>query len=550
MKKKMSIWSIICCTGLPWLVIFITGGVYAVRKYDLRMDDKTVMLIAGLGWFLILLKNLMFLNTSKKIGLFTWLEKCNNEPPAVSVRKKKAQYPDITPELLSDQPDGLVLGKKGKKYVRVPLRKGNILNAVLMGAPGCGKSVLLLTMLLYQIHHKPSPKEKEAGWERMTFFVLDIKPELCRKSVKIRGNKRVHMMNPEDRKSYGWDPYYNLDANSSDDEVMSELELICRALVDAGKSEKNEFFYASARNIMQGVLFYTYRQGRSFMQGLDYLLDGSLEEVLKKTLEMSEGKMEYKVVRELLKPYAGKTGEAIQSVEMTLRQNLSIFTKQATRFFLDGNPKKASPLDLEEKISVFFSIPETKIDEYKTLMRLVTMQIMQHCSGRSESAHMLTLIIDEAARLGSINWVSFLSTSRSRQCVTILAFQSLTQMQTVWSKEEAKSLIELCRVIAVLSCTDMDTAQMLSGWAGEYKDSKESYNLGNKQNEGSYSQSFEDKKILQPADIMTLQETGEVILFIKGKYYRTSVEGARYYNIKELNEISQKCLAANEEKGV
>ena len=175
------------------------------------------------------------------------------------------------------------------------------------------------------------------------------------------------------------------------------------------------------------------------------------------------------------------------------------------------------------------------------------MQIIQHCSGRTENAHMLTLIIDEAARLGSINWVSFLSTSRSRQCATILAFQSLTQMQTVWSKEEAKSLIELCRIVAVLSCTDTDTAQMLSGWAGTYKEEKKSHNMGGK-NEGSYSRSFEEKKILEPADIMTLQETGEVILFIKGSYYRVPVEAARYFNIPELNQISQKCLEFNDQK--
>jgi len=176
------------------------------------------------------------------------------------------------------------------------------------------------------------------------------------------------------------------------------------------------------------------------------------------------------------------------------------------------------------------------------------MQIMQHCSGRSEDSHMITLCIDEAARLGAINWISFLATSRGRQCATILAFQSYSQMQACWSKEEAKSLFELCRIVAVLSCTDPDTARMLSDWAGTYKEEKQSHNEGGK-NAGSYSLSYEDKKILEPVDIMTLQETDEILLFIKGKYYRTDVDGARYFNISELSKISQECLAANNRNG-
>ena len=128
---------------------------------------------------------------------------------------------------------------------------------------------------------------------------------------------------------------------------------------------------------------------------------------------------------------------------------------------------------------------------------------------------------------------------------TILAFQSLSQMQSVWSKEDAKSMIELCRIIAVLSCTDPDTAKMLSDWVGDYKEQRKSTNQGGR-NSGTYSISYEDKKILQPSDILDLQEQEEVVLFIKGQYMRANAVKARYYNNKELNEISKKCLAIND----
>lgn len=552
--RKRSKWEKFCVFGIPWffvflgILIFIKKMWYAdilhrsfkISSFD---DIKLQVAIAGVCWFLLYLKNLIMLTTSVKIGLFTWTNRYKYEPEKNSWRKRLAQYPEIDPELLSPVPDGLVLGKKDKNYVRVPLKKGNILNSIIMGSTGCGKSVLLLTMMLFQLHHKPKSKE---AFDPMVFYALDIKPELARKSCRIFGNDRVHVMNPLDRSSYGWDPYYRLTADSSDDEIFSEIDLISRALVDSGGDSRNEFFYESGRNIVCGVLFYTFKTGRSFMQGIDYMMDGDLSAVVKKVLETVGEKPEYSVVRKMLAPYAEKTGEAFQSIEMTVRQSMAIFVRQNVKFFLDGNPRKASPLNLEDRISIFFSIHENLLDEYKTILRLTTMQVMEHCKYRSEDAHMLTLVIDEAARLGVINWTDFLATSRSHQISTILAFQGISQMQKVWGKEDAQSLIELCRVILVLSCADPNMAKVLSDWAGKYSEEKQSRNNGGK-NDGSYSLSYEQKNIIEQDDIMNLQDQKEAIAFVKGKYMRFDVEQARYYNIQELNRISKECVTYNDE---
>lgn len=552
-KKKWSPWNVLCLTGIPWVLIFMAIGIYleqcltgkylTVNSYEIHTNEdlKIIILCTFVGWVIVFTKNLKFLDTPHPIGLFTWMTDYYYEPPAESGRKRRAQYPEIPDELLSDAPDGLVLGRKGKKYVRVPLKKGNILNAIIMGSTGCGKSVLLLTMLLYQLHHKP---KKNENFKPMVFFCLDIKPELAKKSSVI-GSKNIHVMNPQDRSSYGWDVYYRLNSDSTDDEIFSEMDLITRALIDAGKAEKNEFFYKSARNIATGVLFYTFKQGKSFSQGIDYLMDGDISTVVNKTLEKIEDKPEYRMVRSLLSPYANKKGEGFEGIELSMEESLGIFVRQNVKFFLDGNPRKASPRDLENKITIFFSIHENLLEEYKTILRLTTMQVMEHCKERPENAHMLTLIIDEAARLGAINWTDFLATSRSHQINTILAFQGISQMQKVWGKEDAKTLTELCRVIAVLSCSDPDMAKLLSDWAGEYKEEKRSTNNGGKNN-GTYSISFEDKKILTQSDIMNLQDNLEAIAFVKGKYMRMDVEHARYYNIPELNKISEECVAMNE----
>lgn len=552
-KKKLSLWSMLCYLAIPQAIISIGIEIFVYRTYiqkgkGVRPDElKLLVFIAALVWFMIFLKNTIWIGRVDKFDLTTFLRPISDEGNEESERKHKAQHPSVPDEYISKVPDGLVLGadpQRKNRFVRVMLQKGNILNAIIMGAPGSGKSALLLSTLIWQLNHTPKKGEPEP----MTFFSLDIKPELARKSCRIRGNKKVKVMNPMDRKTYGWDVFYNLTPNSTDDEIMAELDTIARALIDGGKDNRNEFFYESARTIMCGVLFYEYKQGKSFMEGLDRIMSSNISKVVSETLASCEQHPELHRVKALLSPYTDKEkSEAFQGIELAFRQSLSVFQTDSVNFFLDGNPRKASPLDLEDKISVFFSLPETKLEEMKCLLRLVTMQVMQHCSGRPESSHMLTLIIDEAARLGAINWVQFLSTSRSRQCATILAFQSISQMQTVWSKEQAKSLIELCRIVAVLSCTDTETARMMSDWAGEYKEKYRSYNLrGNNDNGESVSYKYE--KILQPADIMTLQEDDEILLFIKGKYLRVRAEAARYYRIKQLNEISKKCVAYNDEK--
>ena len=87
------------------------------------------------------------------------------------------------------------------------------------------------------------------------------------------------------------------------------MDLIARALIDGKKNEKNEFFYKHAQTIMKAILFWQWKQGRSFMQGMHYLMDGSISDVVKNTLEKVSDKPEYGVVRRLLSPYQNKEGE-------------------------------------------------------------------------------------------------------------------------------------------------------------------------------------------------------------------------------------------------
>ena len=550
MKRKWTLWRVFCCSGIPWLAIAILSFYYmkvwyyeevyrrtfSIRRFD---DVKGIFICAGCLWAFILFKNFLFMKTDKKIGLFTWLDKFTYVPPEISKRKKKAQHPPVAKEYLSKTPDGLVLGKEGKMFVRFPIAKGHALSTIILGTPGSGKSTLILTSLIYQLNRK-----LKTGEERQTYFILDVKPELLRKST-MPGAAHMRELSIHDRSKYGWDVYYNLGSCASDDDVLTELDIVARALIDAGKNEKNEFFYESARAIFKFSCLAEYKNGRSFMQTVDYLLSSSMDGLVKKVLEQAENNPELLKVKKGLVAYEGKEGEAFQGIELAFRQAMEIFQKDDTKFFFEGNPRKLSPLTLEEKTSVTFTIKSTRIKENKTLLRLVVMQLLHHCEDRDEDdSHLITLIIDEAYRLGLINWIDFLSVCRSKQVSCVLAFQSLSQMQSVWSKEDADSLLEMVSAIAVLSCASENTAKMICSWAGDFYEEKISTNFGGK-NDGSYSRSYETKKILEPTDLMKLRREKEIVLFLDGEYYRVPVEKARYFMIPELKNISERCVAAH-----
>ena len=88
------------------------------------------------------------------------------------------------------------------------------------------------------------------------------------------------------------------------------------------------------------------------------------------------------------------------------------------------------------------------------------------------------------------------------------------------------TLLNLCELKIFLSGSgDKDTADYVSGMAGEYESTSMSYKkkgaFGGK-SDGSYSQNR--RPIVENSDLLKLREKGEVIAFIYGHYVRCKVE--------------------------
>ncbi len=447
----------------------------------------------------------------------------------ISESKKRAMYPKIPNELLSSKAEGLIVGREGNKYIRIPVERRNIMNSVIIGSPGSGKSAgPFLTTLIPNFMQKNPP---------LTCFVLDIKPELAKKSIKKSDNVNVKIVDFTDRESCGWDPYFALSENSTEDEKVRVYDGIVRALI-VSSNPRDAFFVNNARTVAKGLLLYHHNKGEGFIDSINSIISSNIMEHINEVLSdekyCSKGSMVYSI----LKKYGDKDSEAFQDIELTLMEHLNIFLNKDVQYHLKDNPAKASPDDLNNGTSVFVCLPLFLLDEFGDILRLITYQVCSAMQSRDENwKSPVLMLLDELARLGKIeSLTSLLSVGRSAGISVNMAFQDMSQLESIYSKEGARTIFNLSEITCILSSKDGETIKTLSNIAGEYREEKISHNRSSLLHQGDGKQhiSEEYRRILDASDFQDLRKKQETILIVEGKYYRA--KQLRYYQDKMLNK--------------
>ena len=562
-KRKRSIWSILCMTGLPWIPLFIIGGTLFDRWYvsnksrgrppeiQCLLDiDSRIVWISCFLWFIVLARNFLFLmSTNKKIDLLTWLDKWKYEPPSPddSVRLREAQYPKASEEYLYDEPSQLPLAVQDGKYIQFDLRSN--LAVLIFGAPNCGKSTLLRTMLLYHFHIKEYEDEPMPS-----FFVFDYKNrELYLNSV-MPDDDRARCVSLEGRNDWGWDLYYRLTPDSSDDDVIRELTLIANILID-GSNERNSFFTDSAKIILIFVGFFDVRRNKSFLQTIDHICEGDTKTMLKEVFDMCDSRPDMKKVRDAIAEYVvtDDNNEALQNIRMTLKQKLSVFKVEDVRWALEHNPRKASPKDLEDGISIFFYPGDTAVTDI--VLKIIAKQLEYHCrhrdfldmEGKGELRRIIT-VADECYSIGSVvDFAAWASVARAYKNSLIMVWQSYSQIRKSFDPDVAESLIDSVAGIVVLGVNSSKNAKdEFVDFTGDFLENSRSYNNGG-HNDGSFSESYTYRPILSAKDFLQLRKRKEAIILMDGEYVRAQTEPARYYKIPKLKRISEECLEAHKQ---
>lgn len=537
MKKSLNLlYRLIAITGIYFIPVIwlVTPKVFT------DIESKTLMLIclAIVAWTSF--NNIWSIACEgkqiDKIGIGDGLIP-NTGLSKESAQKHVAMYPRVPSELLSKNPEGVILGTYKDHYVRLP--KDEILHTCIIGGSGSGKtSTVLLDTLLSNFATRDKPAYQ--------VFAIDIKGELHQKSTYAYADN-VLIVDPTNRTTTGWDAYYRLHDNPSDDLTVEAIEEIAQAHI-ISTNPKDSFFVENARTMFTGLLLYYFKQGETFVDSINKILESEIKSLIEEIINGSEpSDLWYKY----LAKFAGKTAESVQDCMVEMTTSLSVFSKSDIKFCFRDNFQKASPYDFNEGKSIFLAIPEHMLESYKAILSLCTVQVLKEMERRSESeTKPILLIIDEFARLGRMEGIfNSLATLRSKSVMLMLAFQSLAQVEVIYSKEEARVLTDNCRTKVICEVSDPQTARTVQDWCGKYKEKKETL-TGGKGRHKSYT--YEDKSIVEPDDLITLVKNEEVILILSGTGYlrlkkcyyfkdpkiSALVAKVRDYNNK-LNEVNQ-----------
>lgn len=480
---------------------------------------------------------------------FYYFEKRNFIPMNRSEKDKiKAMYPKIKRKYISKTPNDFTVGKYRNKYFRIPIDTNDIKHALIIGSPGSFKSSTLLNALIWNFNFEKVKKP-------MTVFALDVKPELSRKSID-ESRDDVNIIDPSTQTGCGFDVWYGLDQDATDDRLVERADLIARTLITnpSGNSD-NEFFYISAQNLMVPFLVYGFRKGLGFVETILQIIRIPLQDLITTILMDEDMQTDHPKVIGMLTPYDGKDSDAIQDIELTLRQDLRIFDTDTVKYQFDDNLQKASPMDLTNGISIFLALPDHLLKQYSSIFRLITQMVLNYLSSIPEHERaekdvpLIWLLIDEFGSLGKLQIQEPLARLRSRKVSIWLACQGLSQLDLTYGHDGTRTILDNTETTLVFSCKDKPTAEIISSWCGQYQETRISKNKKHTGMFGdqSLTQSSEYRNVMDVTDIMALRKNKELLVFDEGNRYL--IKKCPYWQIPLLKEKSDAIKKINEKEG-
>ena len=444
--------------------------------------------------------------------------------------KQRAMYPEIKKELLYKKPTGIVLGKdkRTKRYVCKDLTEDG--HVFLIGGSGSGKSSCsVIPTLLANTNAR--------------IFAIDIKGELSFKSAKY-GDEHVLVFNPSDRSKYGYNPFYNLNEDSSTQTILEVMQNITYSLISMPAGLKDPFWKNSARNLLLGLLIYYYKQGVvDFVGIIDEILGKSVKDSIQAVMDKAKpNSVEYRY----LVQFSTMEDETLGGIIAEMNNHIVIFANdQDVRYAFKDNGCRLNPHKLEEGNSIYLSIKEEKLSAYYDVMQLIINQTLAELEKRPEDSEPVIMCIDELPRILSAGKLDRLldgaRTLRSRKVCLFLITQSTEALMSAFTENEVADLISNCPYIIVLSASSSKTQKSVCAWCGKYKVRRKSWNGSGANTKTSVS--YDEKDIVEPSDLMTLSNTGEAILITPYGYSR--VKKVPWYQDKTLKPIAEEIIKYN-----
>jgi len=368
----------------------------------------------------------------------------------IAAQTAAATQPNLPPQLASSTKQGVVFGKWAGQYLVKPEHLDG--HVMIVGGSGSGKSSCMAIPTL-------------RTWKSRVFAV-DIKGELYEKTKAYRRNIKV--FNPLDPTSYGYDPFHTLRRS---DNPAQEARAIAQAVIPLPHNIRDPFWIESAQNIFTAAILHFSAMGHSFLDTVR-----AAHEVTPKTLISALANSDIVEARYVANSLLDMEDKTLSGIMAELSRHVVVFITDKNLMSALTRKKIILPADLEHGQDVYIQIPEHLLNQWKSLLGMMTSQFMRYFEQRTENAEKVLFMLDEFPRLGKIESISnALATLRSKGVSICLILQSLAQLDEIYGKDTRKVIADNCAYQAILSATDGETQKYFSDLVGTYDRPKKSY---------------------------------------------------------------------------
>ena len=535
-------------TGI-WLWPVIAIGIYwMLKRYNpefLNRLDHPFLLIAVLSLIPCLLFWMSSLgNPSKEKGI---------------VGKDEAMYPPPPDKLLFKEPTGICMGldERSGLYVCKPLSPEAYLDGhyIGLGQSGSGKSsaaampTIIACLVLDMIRHRNTE-----GYRGIAMFILDIKNELGRKTIKIGGSEGLpgfYVFNPQNRSTEGWNAFYRLTDASPEQDVLEVMSLIAVSLVPKSQDPKNEIWTDGGAKLLTGLMIRYWHLGirtgqpHDFISIIDRILSAP---VAKQISDAIENTTESSNERKFLISFSGLAEETLGSYWSNASRPLLILaTDQDLRYALRDNPRKLDPTYISRGESIDCAIAENKLVDYSDILRIIISQLMDEKERSREDSDLIpsVFMIDEMARIGRLQKVvDSIKTLRSKRCTCMFLTQNIAGLKESYSDHEVADILGNCAYWEIFSSfKNKATTDMITAECGKYRARKTTWSGTGKS--ARLSTTYEDLPLIEASDLNQLIDKTEAIVITDAGYIR--VRKVSIYSDPYLKPIYKEAYKYNTE---
>ncbi|WP_336647272.1 type IV secretory system conjugative DNA transfer family protein [Micrococcus luteus] len=369
---------------------------------------------------------------------------------------------------------GVVLGKMNGQLIEKPSKKEG--HTLVIGGTGTGKT---------RGHGIPTL----VRWEG-TGLVVDIKGELNQKTAHLKPNSIIFSTEKQLAR------YNPLDFVKE----IEDVQEIGRNMFPV--PQKGDPFWVQCAQSVFAAACWEYRNEKSFAEVAQFLCSMPGQEIIQ--ILLASEQMETRILANTvtdLKP------EALAGIFAEIRGKLATIAVDKTIQYATSK-SDFSPEDIENSM-IYLQVSEARLKQYGEIFTVIIGQFLRYLTNREEAKNPPVLImLDEFPRLGKMSEiVGGLATLRSRNVHLMLIIQSLTQLDTIYGKDERKVIVDNCSFKLVINATDTETQKYFSDMAGQKTVKLKTFSQGEGyRKEQTFTTSEQGVPLIRPEEFGVLEK--------------------------------------------